>query len=81
MKGEWCYYKSYFSPDYCNSIIEKSKGLQFQRANLGEDGLSANNNRQRRFDLLQKLVAESFERLDVAETVSRKQPEESQLDQ
>jgi hypothetical protein len=45
------------------------------------NGLSANNNLQRRFDLLQKLVAESFERLDVVETVSRKQPEESQLDQ
>lgn len=38
MKGEWCYYKSYFSPKYCNSIIEKAKDLKFSNANLGEDG-------------------------------------------
>lgn len=43
MRGEWCYYKSYFSPEYCNSIIEKSKNLTFQKANLGENGLSLNN--------------------------------------
>jgi len=42
MKGEWCYFKSYFSVDYCNSIIEKSKSLTFSKANLGEDGLSLN---------------------------------------
>ncbi len=40
MKGEWCYFKSYFSSDYCNSIIEKSKNLIFEKANLGEDGLT-----------------------------------------
>jgi PKHD-type hydroxylase len=40
MKGEWCYFKSYFSAEYCNSIIEKSKELEFQKANIGEDGLS-----------------------------------------
>jgi len=42
MKGEWCYFKSYFSPDYCQSIIERSKNLQFQNPNLGEDGLTNN---------------------------------------
>lgn len=47
MKGEWCYFKSYFSQDYCNSIIEKSKGLQFQKANLGEDGLSSNHSHRK----------------------------------
>lgn len=40
MKGEWCYFKSYCSSDYCNSIIEKSKNLEFQKGNLDEDGLS-----------------------------------------
>jgi PKHD-type hydroxylase len=43
MKGEWCYFKSYFSAEYCNSIVEKSKNLNFQKANLGENGLSSNN--------------------------------------
>jgi PKHD-type hydroxylase len=47
MRGEWCYYKSYFSPDYCNSIIEKTKDLTFQKANIGEDGLSSNNNHRK----------------------------------
>jgi PKHD-type hydroxylase len=42
MNGEWCYYKSYFSSDYCNSILEKSKDLPFQTANLGENGLTTN---------------------------------------
>ena len=40
MKGEWCYFKSYFSKEYCNSILEKSKDLNFKKANLGEDGLT-----------------------------------------
>jgi PKHD-type hydroxylase len=47
MLGEWCYYKSHFSPDYCNSIIEKAKDLTFQVANLGEDGLSFDNNHRK----------------------------------
>jgi PKHD-type hydroxylase len=47
MKGEWCYFKSYFSSDYCNSIIEKSKDLTFQTANLGEDGLSSNHSHRK----------------------------------
>lgn len=40
MKGEWCYFKSYFSKEYCNSILEKSKDLEFKKANLGENGLT-----------------------------------------
>ena len=38
MKGQWCYYKSYFPPSYCDSIIEKSKNLTFNEATMGEDG-------------------------------------------
>ena len=45
------------------------------------NGLPANNNLQGRFDLLQKLVAESFGRRDAVGTVSRRQLGESQLDQ
>lgn len=44
MKGEWCYFKSYFSADFCDSIIEKSKSLNFQDANLGDQGLTENIN-------------------------------------
>ncbi len=40
MRGEWCYFRSYFSKDYCNSILERSKDLEFKKANLGEDGLT-----------------------------------------
>ena len=25
MKGQWCYWKSYFTPEYCNEIINKAK--------------------------------------------------------
>jgi len=50
MKGEWCYFKSYFSSDYCNSIIEKSKTFNFEKANLGEDG-SINHNNYRKSDV------------------------------
>jgi hypothetical protein len=39
MKGEWCYFKSYFSIDYWDSIIEKSKGLQFQTVNPVTSGV------------------------------------------
>jgi hypothetical protein len=52
MKGEWCFYKSYFSPDYCNLIVEKSKNLTFQTANLGEGGLSLNNRHRKSNDVL-----------------------------
>jgi PKHD-type hydroxylase len=44
MKGEWCYYKSHFSSDYCNSILEKSKDLTFQSATIGVDGDTLDNN-------------------------------------
>ena len=42
MKGEWCYFKSHFSSSDCQSIIERSKDLDFQIPNLGEDGLTHN---------------------------------------
>ena len=42
MKGEWCYFKSHFSKDYCNSIIEKSKDFDFKKGNISEDGLTIN---------------------------------------
>jgi PKHD-type hydroxylase len=50
MKGQWCYYKSYFPPSYCDSIIEKSKNLTFNEATMGEDGKTINNT-QRKSDV------------------------------
>lgn len=43
MKGEWCYFKSYFSVEYCNNIVEKTRDFSFKKANLGEDGFTTNN--------------------------------------
>lgn len=42
MIGEWCYFKSYFSPNDCSSILERSKNLDFQESTLGEDALTLN---------------------------------------
>ena len=44
MKGEWCYYKSYFSPEYCNQIVEKTKDLSFNSGIIGLNGDTLNNN-------------------------------------
>lgn len=44
MRGEWCYTRSYFSKQYCDDIIKKSKSLTFHNAFLGELGESKNNN-------------------------------------
>ena len=44
MKGEWCYYKSYFSPEICNLIIEKTKDLSFNSGSIGLNGDTINNN-------------------------------------
>jgi len=46
MKGQWCYFKSHFSPDFCNSIIEKSKNLTFREASIGQDETIDNNQRK-----------------------------------
>lgn len=42
MKGEWCYFKSHFSKEYCDQILERSKDLEFQSGLLGETGLTEN---------------------------------------
>lgn len=35
MKGEWCYFKSYFDKNTCNEILEKAKLIETQDAVLG----------------------------------------------
>ena len=47
MKGEWCYFKSYFSADECKSILERSKELTFREATLGEGGDTENSGHRR----------------------------------
>lgn len=38
MKGEWCYYDSYFTPEQCEQIIELGKTLEVIDAQIGSDG-------------------------------------------
>jgi len=40
MRGEWCYYKNAFSPEFCNSILENGLKLPVQDATLGVNGES-----------------------------------------
>jgi len=68
MKGQWCYYKSYFPSSYCDSIIEKSKNLTFNEASMGEDGQTINNT-QRKSDvawIYSKDFPELYEEIVVA---------------
>lgn len=38
MKGEWCYYKEYFTPEICNQILELGLKLPAQNATMGVGG-------------------------------------------
>jgi len=38
MKGEWAYYKGYFSPEVCAKILEEGLKLPVKDATLGVDG-------------------------------------------
>jgi PKHD-type hydroxylase len=40
MKGEWCYFKSYFTPEQCSKILEDGLKLPAQDAKLGVAGMS-----------------------------------------
>lgn len=48
MIGEWCYFKSYFSKQYCNEIIEKAKTIPSQDAYVGINGAEFTNSESRR---------------------------------
>lgn len=55
MKGEWCYYKSYFTTDQCNEIIQLSKTLPEEDGKIGVDGaLIANESRRSKIRFIQK---------------------------
>lgn len=38
MNGEWAYYKSHFTPEECQKILDDSASLPVQRANMGVNG-------------------------------------------
>lgn len=38
MRGEWCYFKSYFSPEQCQKILDDGLMIPAQDAKLGVDG-------------------------------------------
>lgn len=35
MKSEWCYFKSYFSKEYCNLLLERTQDTNFCAATIG----------------------------------------------
>lgn len=38
MKGEWCFYKEYFTPEICDRILKLGLQLPVQDATMGVDG-------------------------------------------
>jgi len=38
MKGEWCYFKNYFSPEVCNAILEEGLKIPSKDAEIGVNG-------------------------------------------
>ena len=44
MKGEWCYFKNYFTPEQCDKILRDGLELPAQDAKLGVAGMSEYSN-------------------------------------
>jgi PKHD-type hydroxylase len=42
MKGEWCYYNSYFTPEQCANIIDSAKSIPAKMGALGTVGDNIN---------------------------------------
>jgi PKHD-type hydroxylase len=40
MKGEWCYFRNYFTPEQCSKILEDGLQLPAQEAKLGVAGMN-----------------------------------------
>jgi PKHD-type hydroxylase len=38
MKGEWCYFKSFFDKAYCDNLVQKIKARPYQEATIGLAG-------------------------------------------
>ena len=55
MKGEWCYFKEYFTPEMCDKILELGLKLPAQDATIGVDGkLQALESRKSKVRFIQK---------------------------
>jgi predicted 2-oxoglutarate/Fe(II)-dependent dioxygenase YbiX len=48
MKGEWCYFKSYFDKETCEQLIETAKMLPTQNARVGTNDNPIEDNASRR---------------------------------
>lgn len=47
MKGEWCYFKSYFSKEYCEEFLKKSLEINPQEGRMGVEGDVSNSSTRR----------------------------------
>ena len=55
MKGEWCYFKEYFTPEICDKILELGLKLPAQDATIGVEGkLLVNESRKSKVRFIQK---------------------------
>lgn len=55
MKGEWCYYKNYFSKEQCDFILQEGLKIPAENAKLGVDGSSNNSDiRKSKIRFIQK---------------------------
>jgi len=55
MKGEWCYFKSYFTPEQCNRILEEGLKLPEKDAKMGLQGeLDNSEHRRSKIRFIQK---------------------------
>ena len=46
MKGEWCYFKNYFTPEQCQNILDLGLQISPRKATLGVEGQSVNESYQ-----------------------------------
>lgn len=55
MRGEWCYFKQYFTPDQCSKILEDGLKLPVQDGQLGVSGeFTVDNYRKSKIRFIQK---------------------------
>ena len=55
MKGEWCYFKQFFTPEICNRILDDAKHLPIEDAKVGVNGeLVQSNYRKSKIRFIQK---------------------------
>ena len=48
MKGEWCYFRKFFTPEQCKKIVNLASTLPSQQGHLGVNGVEKTNDDYRR---------------------------------